>query len=71
VSSITEIIARFVPNISIQYVDAKIMNQLSNHVDCKRFQKACFAYRGDLMHGIQDKIELLKAVCSWRAWEFC
>jgi UDP-glucose 4-epimerase len=63
VNAILEIIARFVPDISIQYVDAEIMNQLSYHVDSTSFQNAGFAYRGNLTQGIKETIELLSAAC--------
>ncbi|QEM66792.1 SDR family oxidoreductase [Geobacter sp. FeAm09] len=61
VNAIIEIISRFVPEISIRYVDTEIMNQLSYHVDSQRFRNAGFAYKGDLARGIQATIELLEA----------
>jgi UDP-glucose 4-epimerase len=60
VSKITEIISRFVPDISIQYVDTKIMNQLSYHVSNERFRQAGFESRGELVQGIEETIKLLK-----------
>jgi nucleoside-diphosphate-sugar epimerase len=66
VKAITEIISRFVPDISIQYVDTEIMNQLSYHVSTQRLQEAGFEYKGKLLQGIQDTIELLKGAYSWR-----
>ena len=69
VSAITEIIARFIPHISIQYVDTEIMNQLSYHVDSTRFQAVGFECRGNLTEGIQETVDLLRSASSCRAEE--
>lgn len=69
VNAITEIIARFLPNISIRYVDTEIMNQLSYHVSSRRFHDAGFRYTGDLTQGIRETIELLKDANSRQAEE--
>jgi UDP-glucose 4-epimerase len=66
VNAITEIISQFVPDVSIQYIDTEIMNQLSYHVANQRFLDAGFEYRGELAHGIRKTVELLKGACSWR-----
>jgi UDP-glucose 4-epimerase len=61
VSNIVDIINRHVADISVQYVDAKIMNQLSYHVSNKRFRDLGFEFAADLEQGISRTIDLLKA----------
>ena len=62
ISSIVDIISAYVPNISVEYVDSQIMNQLSYHVSNKRFSDLGFEFEGDLEHGIGRTIDLLKGV---------
>jgi nucleoside-diphosphate-sugar epimerase len=62
VSSIVDIISRHVADISVKYVDSKIMNQLSYHVSNKRFRDLGFKFEGDLEQGIDKTIDLLKGV---------
>jgi UDP-glucose 4-epimerase len=61
VSNIVDIINSHVADISVQYVDAKIMNQLSYHVSNKRFRDLGFEFAADLEQGISRTIDLLKA----------
>ena len=61
VSNIVDIIKRHVADISVQYVDTKIMNQLSYHVSNKRFRDLGFEFEADLDQGISKTIDLLKA----------
>ncbi len=68
VNRITEIISQYVPDVTIEYVDAEIMNQLSYHVANQRFLDAGFEYRGELAQGIRNTVELLKGACSWQNW---
>ena len=65
VSSITGIISRLVPDLSIQYVDTEIMNQLSYRVSNTRSLDAGFEYRGELVKGIQETVKLLQGANSW------
>ena len=60
ISSIVDIISRYVPNVTIEYVDTQIMNQLSYHVSNNRFGDLDFTFRGDLERGIERTIDLLK-----------
>jgi len=60
VSRIVDIIGSQVPDISIQYVDSEIMNQLSYHVDSARFRNLGFQFKGDLETGIGETIRLLR-----------
>lgn len=65
VNSIMEILSRYVPDTSIQYVDTEIMNQLSYHVSNERFLGQGFTFTGDLERGIRDTVNLLKGVRQW------
>ena len=60
VRQITETIKEFVPRLEIQFVDNKIMNQLSYEVCCKRFEAHGFTFSGDLRRGIGETIGLLR-----------
>jgi nucleoside-diphosphate-sugar epimerase len=61
VSRIADEIRRHVPNLTINFVDEKIMNQLSYEVLDARFRAEGFAPRGDLSRGILDTIARLGA----------
>lgn len=61
VSNIVDIIKKHVADISVQYVDTKIMNQLSYHVSNRRFRDMGFEFEADLDQGISKTIDLLKA----------
>lgn len=65
VNRIVELIASHVPDVSIEYVDTKIMNQLSYHVASQRYQAAGFQFEGDLERGIGDTIAVLKGIRQW------
>ena len=60
VSNIVNIIKRHVADISVQYVETKIMNQLSYHVSNRRFRDMGFEFEADLDQGISKTIDLLK-----------
>lgn len=64
VQEIIDVIAKHVPNLSIQYVDAAIMNQLSYHVSNSRFKSLDFEFKGSLEGGISETIELFKSLLS-------
>lgn len=66
VQSIINVISSLVPDVSVKFVDTQIMNQLSYHVSSRRFLETGYEYRGDLVSGIKDTIELLKGSQSWR-----
>ena len=55
-----DIIREFVPNLEVEFVNTKIMNQLSYEVLCDRFKSTGFVFSGDLKRGIQETILLLK-----------
>jgi len=60
VGQMVDVIREFIPNIEIEFVDTKIMNQLSYEVLCDRFKSTGFVFSGDLKRGIQETILLLK-----------
>jgi nucleoside-diphosphate-sugar epimerase len=60
VSNIVDIITQHVADISVQYVNSKIMNQLSYHVSNQRFCDLGFNFKGSLEQGIGRTIGLLK-----------
>ena len=62
VHDIVEIISAHVPDLSIKYVDARIMNQLSYDVANQRFQDRGFRFRGSLEKGIAETIDLIRGV---------
>lgn len=65
VNSIVEIIRSHLPDLEIQYVDTKIMNQLSYHVSNRLFKNLGFEFKGDLERGIGETIRLLQQAHMW------
>lgn len=66
VRSIADAIKKFVPDLTVKYVDERIMNQLSYRVSSRRFQDAGFTFRGDLETGIRESVERLAALVAGR-----
>ena len=62
VQEIVGLIEKYVPDVSVQYVDTEIMNQLSYHVLNTRFTNLGFQFRGSLERGINSTLELLKGL---------
>lgn len=60
VKEIVDVISEHLPDLSIQYVDTKIMNQLSYHVANSRFKSHGFEFKGSLKKGISETIDLLE-----------
>lgn len=60
VSDIVGEIRSHIPSLKVQFVDQKIMNQLSYNVDNARFKRKGFEFSGDLKSGIADTIGLLR-----------
>jgi UDP-glucose 4-epimerase len=60
VKQIVDSIKEFVPLLRIDFVDSKIMNQLSYEVSCEKFIKSGFQFTGNLNEGVSDTIKLLK-----------
>ncbi len=59
VRDIVSILRTHVPDLSVQYVDTPIMNQLSYHVSSERFRGQGFTFTGTLAQGIGDTMRAL------------
>ncbi|MFH1761545.1 MAG: SDR family oxidoreductase [bacterium] len=62
VNSVVEVIKEHIPNLSINYVDEEIMNQLSYEVLNNRIKSLGFTAKGALGQGIGETIEFLRAI---------
>jgi len=62
VGEIIEIIRNYIPATQIEYVDARIMNQLSYTVSSNKFQSLGFHFEGSLIKGIEKTISLLQGI---------
>jgi nucleoside-diphosphate-sugar epimerase len=60
VRQITDAIQKYVPNLRIELVDSRIMNQLSYIVDRSKFESQGFSFHGELDHGVRESIQLLR-----------
>ena len=60
VEEVVNSIKVFVPTLEIEFVDSKIMNQLSYEVLNTRLEEKKFTFQGDLKQGITNTIALLK-----------
>ena len=60
VKEVVDVIRYKVPGLKINYVDSKIMNQLSYEVSCQRFLSEGFIFSGDISRGIEETLHLLK-----------
>jgi nucleoside-diphosphate-sugar epimerase len=65
VRRIVETISGHVPDVSIEYVDTRIMNQLSYRVSNSRFRSLGFSFEGDLEGGIKGTIDVLRGIRQW------
>ena len=65
VGQIVEAISAFVPDVTIEYVDSSIMNQLSYAVSAERFRAQGFEFTSNLELGLRDTITLLKGMHSF------
>jgi nucleoside-diphosphate-sugar epimerase len=62
VRDIIETIKRYVPQVQVELVDARIMNQLSYTVDCSKFVSRGFEFEGDFERSVAESIAKLKAL---------
>ena len=60
VREIVDIIREFIPDLDVEFVDNKIMNQLSYEVLDNRFKSYGFVPAGSLKRGIGETIALLR-----------
>jgi len=61
VQGIIDVIREYIPDLSIEYVDTEIMNQLSYNVSDDRFKGTGFIPRGNMKKAIGETVNLLKA----------
>ncbi len=61
VRQIVESIRRYIADLQVEFVDTRIMNQLSYEVLDARFRAAGFQASGDLDRGVRDTLALLAA----------
>jgi nucleoside-diphosphate-sugar epimerase len=66
VRNVVETIEKSVPDIKVEFVDTRIMNQLSYEVSIEKFKKKGFNPKGDFTKGIRETIEVLKGSQSIR-----
>jgi nucleoside-diphosphate-sugar epimerase len=62
VNDIVEILKTQVPDVRVDFVDSKIMNQLSYTVLADKFKAKGFKFQGDLRSGVIETLDLLKAL---------
>jgi nucleoside-diphosphate-sugar epimerase len=62
VGEIVNTIRTHVTDTRIEYVDARVMNQLSYEVSFEKFKALGFEYKGSLVQGIQETIELIRGI---------
>ncbi len=60
VHEVVDQICRHVPNVSVNFVNNRIMNQLSYHVLNTRLSAKDFGMKGDLGQAVKETLELLK-----------
>lgn len=66
VNDILKVIASHYSDLSIDYVDTKIMNQLSYEVANERFKRLGFEYRGCLEEGVAETVDRIRGLSSSR-----
>ena len=60
VHQVVDIIREFIPDLSVEFVGNRIMNQLSYEVSCDKFKDKGFNFTGSLRRGIEETISLLR-----------
>jgi nucleoside-diphosphate-sugar epimerase len=60
VREVVDTIKEFVPSLQVEFVDNRIMNQLSYEVLSNRFESKGFVFSGNMKRGIKETIDLLK-----------
>ena len=59
VREVTEVVKEFIPNLKIDFVDRKIMNQMSYEVSNKKIHDKGFSFEGGIRNGIKETISML------------
>ena len=67
VREVVDIIRQSIPGLQVEFVDHQIMNQLSYHVSCKKFEKLGFGFQGNIQNGIFNTIQLLRKANAERS----
>ena len=62
VAGIVAAIKAYVPDLRVELVDSRIMNQLSYTVLCEKFRALGFSFSGDLKTSIGDTVRLLRGL---------
>ena len=62
VNDIVDMIKSQIPDVRIELVESKIMNQLSYRVLADKFRDKGFKFQGDLRSGVVETLDLLKAL---------
>lgn len=64
VSDILDAIRVHIPDLNVQFVDSKVMNEFSYQVSTERLRSVGFEFHGDLQRGVADTISLMRGVRS-------
>lgn len=64
VHEIVDVIREFVPGLDVNFVENRIMNQLSYEVSCDKFISTGFNFAGELRRGVGETIALLRQANS-------
>ena len=64
VREMVDTIQSFIPELNTEFVDSKIMNQLSYEVLNTRLDEESFIFQGDIKQGVEETIFLLKQSMS-------
>jgi nucleoside-diphosphate-sugar epimerase len=64
VREVIDSIKTFIPDLKVDFVDSRIMNQLSYEVLNTRLDEQGFIFKGDLEQGIKDTISLLQKAAT-------
>lgn len=65
VREIVAAITRWIPNLAVELVDTRIMNQLSYNVSRSKFEALGFTFTGDLEEGVARSIALIRNAKSF------
>lgn len=64
IERIIDIVRRNVPSVEVEYTNARILNQVSYHVDDSKIRELGFFYRGDLAASVKETFEMLGGVMN-------
>lgn len=64
VKDVVKTIKKFIPSLTVNYVDSPIMNQLSYEVDDSKFRKLGFKPEGNLLESLRNKTDQFKGLLT-------